>query len=98
MVGDFFRREAFVHQGQIPDDVADVAVRRRAIDDSRVRRAGGGEAKEVAIVGEDDPMFTQCEAPMFLVAGVQETCIAGRRHVDLSTLKAVRYGVRDVFI
>lgn len=63
-----------------------------------MRHTGCGQAKQVAIVGENDTSIADGECDMLFIARAYQTRVGCSRDVDLATAKSVGDHVRDVFV
>ncbi len=79
------RLQDFPYKYQAVDDLADRASLLATEGDPRVRMAGGVNAEDVLILGEDDPALGKAESDMILVRGMHQPGIRCRRHIDAVT-------------
>ena len=83
---------------QAVDDLADRASLLATEGDPRVRMAGGVNAEEVLILGEDDPAQGKTESDMVLVRRLHQPGIRRRRHIDAVTTQPLGDGRVGILI
>jgi hypothetical protein len=85
-----WRVEAFPDENEPPNDVANAALALLAVNNSGVLDSGRSKPKQVVVVTEDDPAFSQTVRKLVFVAGPQETRFGRRRHKDVVSERPTR--------
>lgn len=98
MIRHLLRRATFIHECQISDYHANLAVFWRAIDDPGVWNSRGCDSQKIALVRKNDTALAQREGKVFFVLGTDQASIRCRGHIDLPPTKSVSNRMRYVLV